>query len=79
MIVKKIKIKQRLRFSDYKGCLLNNEMMLKSQQRFKNEKHDVYTEEVNKITIMIKDCKVLIELHHILIEQVLVKYAKQTY
>ena len=57
MIVKKIKrqkeqrsiIKRRLKFSDYKDCLLNNEIMLKSQQRFKSEKHDVYTEEVNRL------------------------------
>ena len=25
--------------------------MLKSQQRFKNERHDVYTEEINKIAL----------------------------
>ena len=31
----------------------NNEIILKSQQRFKSEKHDVYTEEVNKITLSI--------------------------
>ena len=41
---KKCAIKQRLKISDYKDCLLNNEIMLKSQQRFKSEKHDVYTE-----------------------------------
>ena len=53
MIVKKIKRKkkQRLKFSDYKDCLLNNEIILKPQQRFKSEKHDVYTEEVNKIAL----------------------------
>ena len=47
----RIIIKRRLKFSDYKDCLLNNEIMLKSQQRFKSEKHDVYTEEVNKIAL----------------------------
>ena len=41
---KKCVIKRRLKFSDYKDCILNNEIMLKSQQRFKSEKHDVYTE-----------------------------------
>ena len=44
-------IKRILKFSDYKDCLLNNEIMLKSQQRFKSEKHGVYTEEVNKIAL----------------------------
>ena len=48
---KKCVIKRRLKFSDYKDCLLNNEIILKSQQRFKSEKHDVYTEEVNKISL----------------------------
>ena len=37
---KKCVIKRRLKFSDYKDCLLNNEIILKSQQRFKSEKHD---------------------------------------
>ena len=38
---KKCVIKRRLKFSDYKGCLLNNEIILKSQQRFKSEAHNV--------------------------------------
>ena len=32
-------------------CLLNNKVVLKSQQRFKSERHDVYTEKVNKIAL----------------------------
>ena len=43
---KKCVIKRRLKFNDYKNCLLNNEILLKSQQRFKSERHDVYTEEI---------------------------------
>ena len=54
---KKCVIKRRLKFSDYKDCLLNNEIILKSQQRFKSEKHDVYTEEVNKIALSSNDDK----------------------
>ena len=38
---KKCVIKQRLEFNDYKDCLLNNEIILKSQQRFKSEAHNV--------------------------------------
>ena len=79
---KKCVIKARLKFGDYKDCLLNNKIVLKSQQRFKSERHDVYTEEINKIALssnMIKDYKLLIKLHHILMEQVLVKYVKQSY
>ena len=40
-----------------KNCLLNNEIILKSQQRFKSERHDVYTEEINKITLSSNDDK----------------------
>ena len=76
---KKCVIKRRLKFNDYEGCLLNNQILLKSQQRFKSEKHEVYTEEVNDAAVMIKDCKLLTELHHILMEQVQVKYVKQSY
>ena len=50
-------IKRRLKFNDYKDCLLNNHIVLKSQQRFKNERHDVYTEEINKIALGSNDDK----------------------
>ena len=35
---KKCILKRILKFNDYKNCLLNNESILKSQQRFKSEK-----------------------------------------
>ena len=38
---KKCVIKRILNFNDYKDCLLNNEIILKSQQRFKSEAHTV--------------------------------------
>ena len=43
-------IKRILKFNDYKDCLLNNKIILKSQQKFKSEAHNVYTEK-NKITL----------------------------
>ena len=46
---KKSIIKKMLKFQDYKKCLFDNEPMLKSQQRFKSENHEVYTENINKI------------------------------
>ena len=52
-VIKKILIK----FNDYKVCLLNNEIILKSQQRFKSEAHNVYTEEINKIALSSNDNK----------------------
>ena len=48
---KKCVIKRRFKFNDYKDCLLNNQIVLKSRQRFKNERHDVYTEEINKTAL----------------------------
>ena len=54
---KKCVIKRRLKFNDYKDCLLNNEIILKSQQRFKSEVHNVYTEEINKIELSSNDDK----------------------
>ena len=48
---KKCIIKKMIKFNDYKKCLLNGEIILKSQQRFISNKHDVYTEDVNKITL----------------------------
>ena len=44
-------------FNYYKDCLLNNKTVLKSQQRFKMERHDVYTEEINKIALSSNDDK----------------------
>ena len=49
--------KKCVTFNDYKGCLLNNEIVLKSEQRFKSERHDVYTEEINKIALSSNDDK----------------------
>ena len=46
-----------LKLNHYKDCLLNNETVLKSQQRFKSERHNVYTEEVNKIALRSNDDK----------------------
>ena len=45
---KKCVIKRRLKFNDYKDCLLNNKTALKPQQRFKSERDDVYTEDCTK-------------------------------
>ena len=54
---KKRVIRRRLKFNDYKDCLLNNEIILKSQQRFQRERHNVYTEEINKTALSSNDDK----------------------
>ena len=78
---KKCLIKRRLKFNNYEDYLLSNEIILKSQQRFECEAHNVYTEEINKTALSsneIKYYKLLIELHRILMVLVLEKYVKQS-
>ena len=54
---KKCVIKKMIKFNDYKKCLLNDEVIFKSQQRFISKKHDVYTENINKIALSSNDDK----------------------
>ena len=54
---KKCIIKKMIKFNDYKKCSLNGEIILKSQQRFVSNKHDVYTENINKIALSNNDDK----------------------
>ena len=54
---KKCVIKRMLKFLCYKDCFLNNEIILKLQQRFKSEAHNVHTGEVNKIARSSNDYK----------------------
>ena len=59
-VTKKCVIKRMIKFDDYKKCLLNDEVVLKSQQRFKSKVHDVYTENINIIALSSNDDKRLI-------------------
>ena len=54
---KRCVIKRGLMFKNYKDCLFNGGVILKSQQRFKSDHHKVYTEEVNKIVLSSDDNK----------------------
>ena len=54
---KKCVIKKMIKFNDYKKCLLNDEVIFKSQQRFISKKHNVYTENINKIALSNNDDK----------------------
>ena len=54
---KKCIIKKMIKFNDYKECLLNGEIIVKSQQRFISNKHNIYTETVNKIALSNDDDK----------------------
>ena len=48
---KKCVIKRMIKFNDYKNCLLKDEVILKSQQRFKSKEHNIHTENINKIAL----------------------------
>ena len=52
---KKYVIKKMIKFNDYKKCLLNDEVIFKSQQRFISKKHNIYTENINKIALSSND------------------------
>ena len=54
---KKCVIKRMIKFNDYKNCVVRDEVVLKSQQRFISKKHDVYTESINKIALSNNDDK----------------------
>ena len=56
-VTKKCVIKQKLMFENYKDCFFNNKTVYRSQERFKSDYHDVYTEEVNKIALSNNDDK----------------------
>ena len=48
---KKCVVNKMLRFEDYKKCLFSNGKVLKSQQKFKSENHEVCTESVNNVKL----------------------------
>ena len=62
---KKCVIKRMIKFDDYKNCLLNDKILLKSQQRFISKKHDVYTEDINKRALSNDDDKRIVSLDKI--------------
>ena len=65
-------------FKNYKDCLFNGGIILKSQQRFKSDHHKVYTEEVRShyVVMVIRDYKYLMGLKHTHTEQMRLKNAK---
>ena len=54
---KKSMIKRELMFKNYKDSLFNDEVIIRSQQKFRSDHHRVYTEEVNKIALSSNDDK----------------------
>ena len=54
---KKCVIIRMIKFNDYKNCLLKDKVILKSQQIIISKKHDVYIENINKVTLSNNDEK----------------------
>ena len=55
--VRNKKNERMIKFNDYKNCLLKDKVILKSQQRLISKKHDVYTENTNKVALYNNDDK----------------------
>ena len=66
-------------FENYEHSFFNDKTILQSQLRFKSD-HHVHIQKksikLHLIVMMIRDCKHLIELQHIHMEQILLKYVK---
>ena len=54
---KKCVIKKRHMFKNYNDCFFNDKIILKSQQRFKSDYRNVYTERINNIALSSNDDK----------------------
>ena len=54
-----------IKLDDYKKFLLNDKVILKSQQRFISNKHHVYTENINKIALRNDDDKRIVSSNKI--------------
>ena len=54
---KKCIVKREIIFKSYLDALFNDEVIIKSQQRFRSDHHKVYTEEINKIALRSNDDK----------------------
>ena len=52
-------IKIGLMFKNYTDCLFNDKTILKSEQRFRSDCHNVYTEQINKNALRSNDDKKL--------------------
>ena len=64
---KKCVIKRGLMVKNYKYCLFNDKTILISQQRLKSDCHNLYTEQINKISLSSNDDKRLQTLDKITI------------
>ena len=52
---KKCVIKKGIMLKNYKDCLFNDKIILKSQQRFKSDYQNVHIEQINNIALSSND------------------------
>ena len=55
--VKKLVVKNSITHENYKNCLFTGKEQLRKINVIRSHKHDIYTEEVNKITLSSSDDK----------------------
>ena len=60
---KKCVLQRELMFENYRDCLLNDKIILKSQERFESDNYKVYTQKSNKIALSSNDDKRYIPDH----------------
>ena len=58
--IKKSVVKRSIHFEDYKKCLFTGEEQLRKMNVFRSHKHEVYTEEINKVALSANDDKRII-------------------
>ena len=55
--VKKLVVKKSIMHEDYKNCLFTGKEQLRKMNVIRSHKHDIYTEEVNKVALRPSDDK----------------------
>ncbi|VDH95022.1 Hypothetical predicted protein [Mytilus galloprovincialis] len=55
--VKRNVIERNITFDEYKKCLDTQQEIYKSMNIFRSHRHQIYTQEINKVTLSAKDTK----------------------
>ena len=58
--VKKVVVKNKITFEDYKKCLFTKKDQERTMNAFRSRKHDVHTESITKIALSANDDKRII-------------------
>ena len=58
--VKKVVVKKKISFENYKTCLFGGRKQMRKMNEIRSHKHDLYSETVNKIALSANDDKRII-------------------